>query len=105
MLKTALKAIIQSRMKSIQKSSFKDPGFFIPKMKMYFKIMIALNSIKMLDANIILAKPNIGQRLLGRGGKKKMMASVVTAVTVPKILFQQMRATSLLVRIHLESAP
>ena len=33
----------------------------------------------MLDANIILAKPNIGQRLLGRGGKKKMMASVVTA--------------------------
>ena len=82
-----MKAIVQSRMKRVQKSSFKEPGFFIQKMKMYLEIMIMLNSIKMLEANIILAKPNIAQRLLGRGGKKKMMALVVTAVTVPKISF------------------
>ena len=100
-----MKAIVQSRMKRVQKSSFKEPGFFIQKMKMYLEIMIMLNSIKMLEANIILAKPNIRQRLLGRGGKKKMTASVAKAVTVPKISFQQIRATSLLVRIRLESAP
>jgi hypothetical protein len=48
---------VHRKMKALQKSSLRDPGFFLQKMKTYFDIMIALRNMRKFVLITSLKKP------------------------------------------------